>query len=156
MTNGRLSTLQAALVIARRDFGAILFSRSFFFFLLGPLFPVIVAVMAGGVGQHVQQAAERPELGIAMQAADVDAMLAAHDSMSGQIGNVLPQLVVVERLEPGQTVDAKAELAARKGNIAAILSGTLAEPVLTGTEGQIQQWRGPVAMLATRSLAATP
>jgi len=34
---GRLSTVQAALVIARRDFTAILFSRSFFFFLLGPL-----------------------------------------------------------------------------------------------------------------------
>ncbi|MFZ1741655.1 MAG: ABC transporter permease, partial [Pontixanthobacter sp.] len=36
----RLPMLQAAYVIARRDFLAILFSRSFFFFLLGPLFPV--------------------------------------------------------------------------------------------------------------------
>lgn len=156
MTNGRLSTLQAALVIARRDFGAILFSRSFFFFLLGPLFPVIVGAMAGGVGQHVQQATERPELGIAMQGADVDAMQAAHDAMSSQLGGVLPKLVVVERLDQGQTIDARAELAARKGNIAAILSGTLAEPVLTGTQGQIEQWRGPIAMLAARAQSVAP
>ncbi|GEM_PF-4627057 len=33
--NGRLSVLAAAWVVARRDFTAILFSRSFFFFLLG-------------------------------------------------------------------------------------------------------------------------
>ena len=32
--NGRLTTWQAAFVIARRDFTAILFSRSFIFFLL--------------------------------------------------------------------------------------------------------------------------
>ena len=45
---GRLSTLAAAIVIARRDFGAILLNRSFIFFLLGPLFPLIVGIMAGG------------------------------------------------------------------------------------------------------------
>ena len=48
---GRLSTLAAAFVIARRDFTAILFSRSFIFFLLGPLFPVLVGAVAGGIGK---------------------------------------------------------------------------------------------------------
>ena len=38
--NSRLSTVQAAFVVARRDFVAILFSRSFLFFLLGPIFPL--------------------------------------------------------------------------------------------------------------------
>ncbi|MDG2002267.1 MAG: ABC transporter permease [Novosphingobium sp.] len=156
MTSGRLSTLAAAMVIARRDFGAILFSRSFFFFLLGPLFPVIIGAMAGGVGQHVQQSTERPELGIAMQGEQVDAMLAAHQTMSGQLGNVLPKLVVIERLEPNQSFDAKAELAARKGNIAAVFSGTLSRPVMTGTVGQIEQWRGPMSMLAARALSDSP
>ena len=32
----RLSALEAAWVIARRDFVAVLFSRAFLFFLLGP------------------------------------------------------------------------------------------------------------------------
>ena len=74
---GRLSTLAAAFVVARRDFVAILFSRSFFFFLLGPLFPILVGGLAGGIGQQVKQSADRPELGVAMQAADADAMVRA-------------------------------------------------------------------------------
>ena len=50
---GRLSTWAAAMVIARRDFTAILFSRSFIFFLIGPLFPVLVGGLAGGIGQRL-------------------------------------------------------------------------------------------------------
>jgi hypothetical protein len=53
--SGRLSILAAALVVARRDFVAVLFSRSFFFFLLGPLFPVIVGGLAGGIGASVRE-----------------------------------------------------------------------------------------------------
>lgn len=44
--SGRLSTLAAAYVVARRDFVAILFSRSFIFFPLGPLFPIVVGGLA--------------------------------------------------------------------------------------------------------------
>ena len=44
----RLSRFEAARVIAQRDFRAILFSRAFLFFLLGPLFPIIIGVLAGG------------------------------------------------------------------------------------------------------------
>ncbi len=51
----RLSLLSAAWVIARRDFTAILFSRAFFFFLLGPLFPLIVGGLAGGIGSAVDR-----------------------------------------------------------------------------------------------------
>ena len=61
---GRLSTLAAAFVVARRDFVAILFSRSFIFFLLGPLFPILVGGLAGGIGQQVKSHADRPELGV--------------------------------------------------------------------------------------------
>ena len=49
----RLSALEAAWVIARRDFVAVLFSRAFLFFLLGPLFPVIVGGLAGSIGGEV-------------------------------------------------------------------------------------------------------
>ena len=96
---GRLSTLAAALVIARRDFGAILFSRAFFFFLLGPLFPVIVGAMAGGVGQRVQQSVDLPVIGIAMAGDDVDAMVDAHGRLSDSLGATLPALVVLKRCQ---------------------------------------------------------
>lgn len=154
--SGRLSTLAAAMVVARRDFGAILFSRSFFFFLLGPLFPVIVAALAGGVGQRVQQTAERPELGVAMQAADVDAMVAAHERLTQRLGTTIPGLIVVKRLEAGSEFDAEHAMASRSANLAAIVSGSLSDPVLTGTEGQIALWRGPVSLLAADALGRTP
>lgn len=154
--SGRLSTLAAAMVVARRDFSAILFSRSFFFFLLGPLFPVIVAALAGGVGQRVQQTAERPELGVAMQAEDVDALVAAHERLTARLGAAIPGLVVVKRLEMDSEFDAEAAMASRSANLAAIVSGTLSDPVLTGAEGQIGLWRGPVSMLAAEALGRTP
>ena len=76
---GRLSTWAAAMVIARRDFCAILFSRSFIFFLIGPLFPVLVGGLAGSVGNHVERAAAQPAIGIIMAAPDVDETPLPHE-----------------------------------------------------------------------------
>jgi len=153
--SGRLSTFAAAMVMARRDFTAILFSRSFFFFLLGPFFPVVVFMMAGGVGQRVQESAERPEIGIAMQAEDVSAMLAAHDALAGRVGPGFPDLVVVARLDPQQQFDARAELA-KSGAVSAIITGTPATPELTGTPSRIAEWRGPVSLMAAQAMGNRP
>ena len=154
--NGRLSTWAAAYVIARRDFTAILFSRSFIFFLLGPLFPVLVGGFAGGIGQRVQASADRPVLGIAMQAADVDAMLAASNALAPRVGGALPELTVIKRLAPGEKFDAGTALATKQANAAAIVSGNLAAPLLTGTAERIRDWQGPVSMLAAQALSRTP
>jgi ABC-2 type transport system permease protein len=154
--NGRLSTWQAAFVIARRDFTAILFSRSFIFFLLGPLFPVIVGGFAGGIGQRVQASTDRPVLGIAMQANDVEAMLAASKALAPRIGAALPELYVVKRLAPGEAFDAGAALAAKQANVAAVVSGSPATPKLTGTAERIAEWQGPVSMLAAQALGRAP
>ena len=154
--NGRLSTWQAAYVIARRDFTAILLSRSFIFFLLGPLFPVIVGGFAGGIGQRVQASVDRPVLGIAMQASDAEAMLAARTALAPRIGDALPELTVIRRLKPGESFDAREALAAKQANAAAIVSGTPAAPLLTGTAERIAGWQGPVSMLAAQALGRAP
>ncbi|GGB88987.1 hypothetical protein GCM10011494_04120 [Novosphingobium endophyticum] len=150
---GRLSIAAAALVIARRDFTAILFSRTFFFFLLGPLFPVLVAALAGSLGERVQQTAEEPKLGVVMQAEDADAMVRARDRLARDVGDLLPGLVVLKRLEPGETSDPRAAIGAGRANIAAILSGSPARPVLTGPRDQIEKWRSPVALVAAEAVA---
>ena len=153
---GRLSILQAALVIARRDFTAILFSRSFFFFLLGPLFPVLVGTLAGGVGQQVQQNAERPELGIAMSAADIAAMQLANRQLAARLGQVLPEFTVLKKLGPGEAFDPTAAMKRSRTNLAAILSGTPASPVLTGPAARIKPWQGPVSLVAAQALGNAP
>jgi ABC-2 type transport system permease protein len=153
---GRLSLLSAAYVIARRDFMALLFSRSFIFFLLGPLFPVVVASLANGVGSHVRDTAQRPQLGVAMAASEVDAMLAARATLARQLGDVVPPMQVLRRLAPGDTFVPADSLGRREGNVAAVLSGTLAQPVLTGTREQIRDWRGPVALIAASAIHGAP
>ena len=154
--NGRLSTWAAAYVIARRDFTAILLSRSFIFFLLGPLFPVIVGGFAGGIGQRVQASAAQPVLGVAMQGADADAMIAARQALAPRLGAALPELVVVKRLAAGESFAAAAALAARQANVAAIVTGSPAAPGLTGTAERIGEWQGPVSLLAAQALGRAP
>ena len=152
-TSGRLSLLQAAFVVARRDFVAILFSRAFIFFLLGPLFPILVGGLAGGIGQKVQQSAGQTDIGVAMAPADVDAMLRAHDALEPQLGPALPQMVELKRLSPGESFDAKAVLSERRGVIAAVVTGTPAHPILTATEQRAERWKGTVGLIAANALA---
>ncbi|MCB2052570.1 MAG: ABC transporter permease, partial [Novosphingobium sp.] len=126
--SGRLSTFAAALVVARRDFTAILFSRSFFFFLLGPLFPVIVATLAGGVGQHVQKAADQPLLGVAMSAQDNARMVAARKALIefGAVG--MPEIRVIAQAGPERPVDPAQLLAGEGAGVQAVLTGTIVQP----------------------------
>lgn len=151
---GRLSTLAAAFVVARRDFTAILFSRSFFFFLLGPLFPILVGGLAGGIGKEVQSNAARPELGVAMSAPDARALLAARQRLEPQLGGAVPVLVVVKEVRPGEVFDAAAAMQDKRTNLAAVLTGTLDRPQLAGPEERIAAWRGPVAVLAAEARRA--
>jgi ABC-2 type transport system permease protein len=146
---GRLSTLAAAMVVARRDFTAILFSRSFLFFLLGPLFPIVVAVMAAGVGQRVQTSADTPRIGIAMSGEDALRMTTARDSLIGFAGIPLPDMRVIAEVRPSEAFDARARLA--KDDTTAIISGTPASPVLTGPKRWVEEWRGPVSLIAAQA-----
>ena len=156
MSDGRLPLFKAAFVVARRDFVTILFSRSFIFFLLGPLFPLAVGALAGGIGQRVESAAAVPQIGIAMQAADVDRMLSARATLAGQLGPAMPEIVVLERLGSGEDFDPAAVLERREGNLAAVLTGTPAAPVLTATSERLQWWRGPVGLIAATAEGASP
>jgi ABC-2 type transport system permease protein len=152
----RLSAMEAAWVIARRDFVAVLFSRAFLFFLLGPLFPVIVGGLAGSIGGEVQREAVSYEVGLAMSPADTAKMAAAGEALAPQLPFALPILRPMPEAAADPAFDAKAFMEARRGNYAAILTGSPANPVLVGTEGQIARWQGPVSLIAGHALAAEP
>jgi ABC-2 type transport system permease protein len=156
MSAERLPLIKAAYVVARRDFGAILFSRAFFFFLLGPLFPIVVGVLAGGVGASVAETMDQPQVGIAMAGPDLDAMLRAHETLRPQLGPILPTMTALERLAPGESFDAAAQLKASQGNLAAIVTGTPQAPLLTATESRLQRWRGTIALIAATATEASP
>jgi len=48
-------TIRAAFIIARRDFTATVLSKTFLFFLLGPLFPIALGFAFGGIGAQVDK-----------------------------------------------------------------------------------------------------
>lgn len=156
MIRPRLSALEAALVIARRDFVAVLFSRAFLFFLLGPLFPVIVGGMAGSIGGEVQRDAVSIEVGLAMSPQDNAAMVAASEGLASQLGPALPLMRPVPEAAGDPAFDARAFMESRRGNYAAILTGSLKSPTLVGTEPQIARWQGPISLVAGHALSAEP
>jgi ABC-2 type transport system permease protein len=152
----RLSTIEAAWVIARRDFIAVLFSRAFLFFLLGPLFPVFVGGLAGSIGGQVQREAVSIEIGLAMSADDTAAMLAARDALALQLGNAMPPLAPVAEAASDPAFDARRFLEDRRGGYGVIVTGTLAAPELVGTAQATERWRGPVELIAATATEASP
>jgi len=152
----RLTRLEAAWVIARRDFVAVLFSRAFLFFLIGPLFPVLVGGLAGSIGSQVSREVAVVEVGLAMSPDDNAAMLAARERLAPQLRGAMPALVEVPQAIRNPGFDARAYMEARQGNYAAIVTGTLAAPEVVGTEGQLRRWQGPVELLAADAMAVVP
>ena len=150
----RLTTLQAAYVIARRDFLAILFSRAFLFFLLGPLFPIIVGGLAGGIGSSVQKQTASVEVAVSMSEADSAAMVETAAALRDAMGNFVPSMVVLGADMAGE--DPMAILQEQRAPFAAIITGSREQPVITATENQIDRWRGPVALVAATSLGSSP
>ncbi len=146
--------LRAAWVIGRRDFVAVVFSKAFIFFLLGPLFPIIVGFFAGMIGASVQHDLDRAVVGIAMPAHEGDRLVMARAALVATMPGAVPEFEVIDRLRPGEQFDARAVLKSRQ--LAAVVTGTLDAPVLTATEGRIADWRGMISLFAAHARSDTP
>lgn len=146
-TASRLSLWQAARVVARRDFRAILFSRAFIFFLLGPLFPLIVGALAGGIGGQVQREVSATNVALAMSPGDNDRMIAAAEALEQQLGYALPPMTV-----DADGGDAETILRRPGKGYSAVVTGTPVAPVLTGPQNQIDRWQGAISLVAARAV----
>ena len=54
----------SAFVIARRDFTATVMSKTFLLFLLGPLFPLLMALAFGGIGARIENEDDKPVVAV--------------------------------------------------------------------------------------------
>ena len=144
--------IRAAFVIGRRDLTAIIFSKAFILFLLGPLFPVIVAIAAGSLGSQIEQDADKPVIGIMMSAEETAKLIAVRDELAEQVGpNWYPEM---KALGVGASAESpRTNLDDKKNNLSAVVSGSLAKPVITGTGGQVARNSDKIAVLI--SYAAT-
>lgn len=140
---------RAAFVIARRDFTAVIFSKAFIFFLLGPLFPVIVGALAGQMGNTMSGEGRRQAVGILMSGHELQALHRANRRLLDQLGP--SSMPVLKDGPPG--LDAEAMLQRREDSVIAVLSGTLERPVLTGRKSDVGRLQGDVSLLVSTARA---
>jgi ABC-2 type transport system permease protein len=148
--------LRPAFVIARRDFTATVMSKTFIFFLLGPLFPLLLGGLFGGIGAKVASRTEQPVIAVVASPSDYAPIAAARDELAGALGKT--QVVQLRRVAPQADADAQVgRLLAGNPPVAAVLSGGLAAPRLSGAFGgdsrEIAQVR---LILAAASAPAGP
>ena len=124
--------LRSAFVIARRDFTATVFSRAFLFFLIGPLFPILMVVIFGTIGGMAQSDAERPVVAVIAGDADFRALAAARQRLDDAVDP--PAMVELRHVPPVRDIAAqRAKLLANgRPPVMAVLEGGLDAPRLTG------------------------
>lgn len=129
-----ISFLEAAWVIARRDFVASVFSRTFILFLIAPLILFGFAFFFGSMADAQDNAASQPTVAVVADSATTEALGQARvrltAGMSERSFPILRNVAPAERVP----VQARALLADENAGYSAVLSGTLDRPVLTGPE----------------------
>lgn len=128
-----MNMLQAAWVIARRDFVATVYSRSFIFFLLTPLIVVGFSILTAVVGAR-SNTDNGPIVAVATDSATAEALTAARAHLASLTSErIMPRLRVVD---PAVDVRAQARalIAEADPGYSAVFSGTLDQPVLSGPE----------------------
>jgi ABC-2 type transport system permease protein len=122
----------SAFVIARRDFTATVFSKAFLFFLLGPLFPVMLGAIFGGIGAQVASEAERPVVAVIASPADFAQLSASRDRLAGALEDA--SIVGLVRFDGERDVAAQQRrlLASKTPPVLAVLTNAFSHPSLVG------------------------
>jgi ABC-2 type transport system permease protein len=145
--------LRSAFVIGRRDFSATVLSKTFIFFLLAPMFPLLMGGVFGGIGARVAQQTERPIVAVIAPRAEFQRLNAAREHTADAVGD--DALVTLVGYSPKRDLAAQEKrlLESRDRPIRAVLSGGLDHPHLIGAlandPGTVEQLRLLIASART-------
>jgi ABC-2 type transport system permease protein len=127
-----MGLFEAAWVIARRDFIATVYSRSFILFLIAPLIVAGSAIMISQAAEDNERVASQPVVALLADTATVEALGAARDRLAaGTSDQIFP---ILRRVAPAENIPVQAGrlLADDAAGYSAVFSGTLDHPVVTG------------------------
>jgi ABC-2 type transport system permease protein len=127
--------LRGAFVIGRRDFSATVLSKTFLFFLLGPLFPLLFGAVFGGIGATVASSREKPVVAAVTSESEFSRLQAARERLAGVIDQQHVVRLVHFAPEPDVAAQTARLLALRDPPIQAVLTGIDGRPQLTGPIG---------------------
>lgn len=124
---------QSTWVIARRDFMASVYSRSFIFFMVTPLLVVAFSFLIGLVSAR-SATADIPAVAVTADSATVRALTDARSRLVAQSAE--REFPVLRVTDPAEDVRAQARelIADEDAGLSAVFSGTLDRPVLSGPE----------------------
>jgi ABC-2 type transport system permease protein len=124
--------LRSAMVIARRDFTATVLSKAFIFFLLAPLFPLLMGGVFGGIGARVATQAQRPVIAVVAPRAEFAGIAAARSNLAQATSDDAVVRLVNYAPETDLAAQQKRLLASRNPPIQAVLSGVSDDFQLVG------------------------
>lgn len=125
--------MQSVFVIARRDFMATVYARSFILFLITPILVVGFMILAGLV-QAGNRANETPRVAVAADSGTVQALSDARTRLAALTSETaMPLLITVAPAQDVRT-QARALIADQETGYSAVFRGTLDQPVLSGPE----------------------
>ena len=144
---------RSAFVIARRDFTATVFSKAFLFFLLGPLFPLLVGLLFGGIGASVASDAERPLVAVLASPADYARLQIAQERVARAVDGGIVRL---QRFEPQADLPAQrnALLNSPDAPVRAVLESPFQHPRLTGSVRADGSIASQMRLILTQAQAA--
>jgi ABC-2 type transport system permease protein len=152
--------LRSAFVVGRRDFSATVLSKTFIFFLLGPMFPLLFGGVFSTISARTANRTERPVVAVVASRADVARLAAAREELADAIGPDGVVKLVGYSPEPNEAAQEKRLLASRSPPIRAVLSGGLDHPrlvgALSGDLGTVGQLRLIIASARAGTAADTP
>lgn len=139
-------------MIARRDLTSLLFSRSFVFFLLAPVLPILVAVGYQSFGQD-EPPSEPQVIGLAMSELDNLSMIYARHRLINRMAGPVPRLIIVHHARAGVPFDPVKELRNATAPVAGYLTGTLVAPNLIAPPDRAKALSGMISAIAAKAKA---
>ncbi len=125
--------LRSAYVIARRDFAATVLSKTFIFFLLGPLFPLLLGGIFGGIGARVATQTAQPVVAVIGSNSDFARFSTARNGLAEAMGDqqVVKLIYVPQRQHYGPASPERI-LNEPRTSVRAVLYGAPDAPRLAG------------------------
>jgi len=127
-----MNRTRAAMVIARRDFTATVLSKTFFFFLLGPLFPLLLGGVFGGIGARVASQTAQPVVAVVMHEKEFEVLYKARQRLADATGEDAVVHLAYYAPEPDSDAQVKRLLKSSNPPIRAVLTGWFGDPKLVG------------------------
>lgn len=139
--------LRSAMVIARRDYVATVFSKTFLLFLLGPVIALFFAALLGMAGGSADREALRPTVTVVGVAGDIDPVKRSYNRLRKRISaRGLPDLTFLSA-DGAPAAQAARLLAAKEKSPAAVLTGWPGAPRLHGPESGLDRVEESVQLI---------